>query len=97
MQKILSKIKEFLDYVSPVEFRIHFYVLTAISFFFISTMISWDMGYESGANDGVTTALDTVNSILDRQLISKDTVTKVILISPDTNEYILSTKTILKK
>lgn len=80
--------------------KLKFFLPAAIFIFFsfmLHSIFLYKSGYEKGANDGFIIALDTVNSILDKQLMQKDTVTKMTLISPDTNEYILSTKTILKK
>lgn len=58
--------------------------------------IGYHGGYNYGAELGIRASLDTVKSIMDKQLKSDTSVSLIILIKPDTNVYILSRKTILR-
>lgn len=57
--------------------------------------ISYREGYNTGASLGVKASLDTVLVMLNKQLKSDTTVTKLIIINPDTNVFILSRETLL--
>jgi hypothetical protein len=67
-------------------------ILIAVLFY----RMGYHEGYNYGAGLGVHASLDTVKSIMDKQLKSDTSYTKLILINPDTNVYVLSRKTILK-
>lgn len=54
-------------------------------------------GYKRGFNDGVTTALDSVNAIATQQLNNETISSKFYIQSTDTLEFILSPKTIKMK
>lgn len=53
--------------------------------------------YYDGFGQGVHVALDTVNKIIIHQYESDTSITKLVLIHPDTNTYYLSRKTVVDK
>jgi len=53
--------------------------------------------YKKGRYDGAGVMIDTVNNILDKQIKSDTSITKLVLINPDTSTYYLSRKTALIK
>ena len=54
-------------------------------------------GYVDGAQYGFGLCLDTMSSIINRQVASDTTTTKLVMINPDTVTYYLSRKTALIK
>ena len=60
-------------------------------------VVSEKKGYEKGFEDGVTTALDSVNAIATQQLNNKTISSKFFIQSTDTLKFILSPKTIKMK
>jgi hypothetical protein len=62
---------------------------------FLHTICVYNIGYSKGGDAGAGQALDTINKIVQKQLKSDTSVTRLILINPDTNTYILSRKTAL--
>ena len=67
-------------------------ILIAVLFY----RMGYHEGYNYGAGLGVHASLDTVKQIVEKQMKSDTSCTKLILINPDTNVYVLSRKTILK-
>lgn len=63
----------------------------------LSLMVGYQTGYKIGVNDGVTTALDSVNAIATQQLNNQTISSKFYIQSTDTLEFILSPKTIKMK
>jgi len=77
--------------------KIKIIVLIIVVVFSISITtyrIGYYKGYNTGAFHGVKISLDTVKTIIEKQFKSDCCVTKLILINPDTNTYILSPKTV---
>lgn len=68
-----------------------FYIYIAVCCIYSVNQI-YQIGYEEGENKGYSLALDTVNKICSKQLKSDTTVSKLVLINPDTTVYILSPK-----
>lgn len=50
-----------------------------------------------GADQVFHATMDTVQTIIDKQIKSDTTVTRLVLVNPDTVTYILSRKTLLIK
>lgn len=50
--------------------------------------------YKRGYDKGICDVLDTVNTIIDNQLRSDTSVTKLVIVNPDTNIFFLSRRTI---
>jgi hypothetical protein len=54
-------------------------------------------GWDKGANDLFTATTDTIIAICKKQMESDTTITKLILINPDTTTFYLSRKTVYTK
>jgi len=57
----------------------------------------YNKGWDRGADDIFKATIDTVQAICDKQLKSDTSVTKLVLINPDTSTYYLSRKSVLSK
>lgn len=64
-----------------------------ISYIFYN--VGYIFGWQNGENEGFKSTTDIVISILNKQLKSDTTVTKLIIVNPDTNIYYLTRKSIL--
>lgn len=73
------------------------YLLVIIIVIVISIALgtTYKIGLSKGIDIGIIATLDTVNKIADKTLKSDTSVTRLILVHPDTTTYILSRKTIL--
>jgi cbb3-type cytochrome oxidase subunit 3 len=58
--------------------------------------IGYRKGEYNGAVKGIIVTLDSVQNILEKQLKSNTTASKILIINPDTNVYVLSKKTMLE-
>lgn len=63
----------------------------------ISYNQGFDKGFNSGLDNGFGLMADTVNNILDAQIKSDTSRTRLTIVNPDTNSYFLSRKTVLNK
>lgn len=63
----------------------------------ISYFAGWYRSMDATIEYTFNRTMDTVNAILDEQLKSDTSVTKLILVHPDTNTYYLSRKTVINK
>lgn len=70
--------------------RLVLIILTAATLLYLSFYYTYDLGYYKGAERGVSVALDSVQTIIHEQTLSDSTRTRLIIINPDTIEYILS-------
>lgn len=72
-------------------------ILKSVLILSIPTFISYYIGYNKGFDNGANSALDICNEIVQKQIHSDSTITKLTIITPkDTNTYILQSKTLSK-
>ena len=57
--------------------------------------VSYDTGYQRGGYKGFGIAIDTINGLLKKQLMSDTSVTELTLVNADTIRYLISRKTVL--
>jgi hypothetical protein len=69
-------------------------IISILTGFIITQVCMFKIGERVGYSAGVCATLDTVNTALEKQVNSDTSVTRLILINPDTSVYILSRKTI---
>ena len=77
-----------------------FWILIALGVFVIAKAIGYSNitnQYDKGIIDGYNIALDTVKTILDNQVKSDTSITKLVVVNPDTNVYYLSRRTLKQK
>lgn len=72
-------------------------LLCAVLVVIFSYNAGYNKGWDRGANVIFKSTIDTVQAICDKQLKSDSSVTKLVLINPDTIVYYLSRKTVLPK
>lgn len=78
------------------------YLLIASTFLwsiicFCSYRLGFYKGYDNGDINGWNRGLDSVQSVLNKQLKSDTTITKLVLVNPDTSVYYFKRKTPLKQ
>lgn len=65
-------------------------IITVISFTCYKS--GYNKGYTKGVDDGIKTTLDTIKKICNNQIENDTSISKLYIINPDTNIYILSKK-----
>ena len=62
----------------------------------LSVPFTYDKGFEKGADKMFIAVTDTIQSILNKQIKSDTSESKLIIINPDTNVYYIRRKDYLK-
>lgn len=87
--------QNFKLYLSPIFIIILLLCIALVGIF--SYNMGYSKGWSRGADDMCKATIDTVQAICNRQMKSDTSVTKLVLINPDTTTYYLSRKTFLPK
>lgn len=88
----MNKNKEYISNMKFILYLILCLVCVAVLFY----RIGYRTGKYNGAVSGIIITLDSVQNILQYQLKSDTTASKILIINPDTNVYVLSKKTMLE-